>query len=116
MNGLGSWFQVSIQARMSVLSWRTERCAPRLSFLVVSSANQRSTRFSHELDVGVKCRTKRGWAASQRWMAGVLCVEELSSDVDRELVWHLALDGLQELLELERAVASVQSTDHLAGA
>jgi hypothetical protein len=36
----------------------------------VSSENQRSTRFSHELDVGVKCRTKRGWASSQRWISG----------------------------------------------
>ena len=41
-----------IQARMSLLSAGTERCAPRLSSLVVSSANQRSTRFIHELDVG----------------------------------------------------------------
>ena len=35
---------------------------PRRSFLVVSSANQRSTRFSHDELVGVKCRTNRGWA------------------------------------------------------
>ena len=48
--GVGLSFQVSIQARMSALSWRTERWAPRRSFLVVSSANQRSTRFSQELD------------------------------------------------------------------
>src|SRR3954462_95620 len=54
--GLGSSFQVSIQARMSALRSRTERCAPRRSFLVVSSAYQRSTRLSHELLVGVKCR------------------------------------------------------------
>ena len=59
--GSGLSFQVSIQARMSVLSWRTERWVPRRSFLVVSSANQRSTRLSQEELVGVKCRTKRGW-------------------------------------------------------
>lgn len=40
---------------------------PRRSFLVVSSENQRSTRFSHELLVGVKCGRNRGWASSQRW-------------------------------------------------
>jgi hypothetical protein len=45
---------------IAMLSWRTERCAPRLSFLVVSSENQRSTRFSHDALVGVKCKTKRG--------------------------------------------------------
>ena len=27
---------------------------------------------------------------------------------------HLAVEGLQELLELDRAVAGVQSADHLA--
>src|SRR4051795_10688826 len=109
MNGLGSSLQVSIQARMSVLSWRTERCAPRLSFLVVSSANQRSTRFSHELDVGVKCTTKRGCAASQRPIAGVLCVLLLSSTTwTARSAGDLAVDGLQELLELDGAVAAVQ--------
>ena len=44
--GFGLSFQVSIQARMSVLSSAHERCAPRRSFLSVSSANQRSTRLS----------------------------------------------------------------------
>jgi hypothetical protein len=44
----------------------------------VSAANQRSTRLIHEAPVGVKCRWKRGWRASQRWIAGVLCVLELS--------------------------------------
>jgi hypothetical protein len=42
------------------LSWRTERCVLRRNFFVVSSENQRSTRFSHELEVGVKCTTNRG--------------------------------------------------------
>jgi hypothetical protein len=38
---VGAWvvFQVSIQLRMSVLSWRTEVWVPR-RFLVVNSANQ----------------------------------------------------------------------------
>lgn len=42
--------------------------------MLVNSANQRSTLFSQELDVGVKCSTKRGWATSQRLIAGVLWV------------------------------------------
>jgi len=54
------------------LSWLTERWVPRRSFLFVSSENRRSTRFSHEELVGVKCRTKRGWASSHRWLAGVV--------------------------------------------
>jgi hypothetical protein len=50
---------------MSLFSGRTERWAERLSFLVVSSANQRSTRFSQLLEVGEKCSLKRGCASSQ---------------------------------------------------
>jgi hypothetical protein len=46
--------------------------------LAVSSANQRSTRFSHDAEIGVKCTWKRGWASSHRWIAGVLRVEALS--------------------------------------
>src|SRR3954454_10806688 len=101
---------------MSVLSWRTERCAPRRSFLVVSSADQRSTRFSHELVVGVKCRTNRGWAARHFWIAGVLCVELLSSTTctssSAGTSWPRAM---QEFLELDRAMAAVQRPDDLAG-
>ena len=85
------------------------------SSLVVSSENQRSTRFSHEELVGVKCSVKRGCAASQRLIVGVLCVELLSSTrctarwsgTSRSMAW-------QELLELDRAVTRVQASDHLA--
>src|ERR671919_1712958 len=79
-NGRGSAFQVSTQAWIDCWSSVTDRWGPRLSHLVVSSANQRSTRFSQELEVGVKCRCTRGWASSHRWMAGVLWVEELVAD------------------------------------
>ena len=48
-NGRGSWFQVSIQAWIVGSSSATERWLPRRSHLLVSSANQRSTRFSQEL-------------------------------------------------------------------
>ena len=48
---------------MSALSSRTERWVPRRSFLVVSSANQRSTRFSHE-------RAGRGEVQDEAWVGG----------------------------------------------
>jgi len=48
-NGRGFWFQVSIQDWMELVSSATERWVPRWSHLLVSSANQRSTRFSQEL-------------------------------------------------------------------
>jgi len=44
----------------------------------VSSPNQRSTWLIHDEPVGVKCRWKRGWRASQSRMAGVLWVARLS--------------------------------------
>src|SRR5437870_13204365 len=64
--------------RMAASSSRVLRCTPRRSCFSVSAANQRSTRLIHEELVGVKCRWKRGWRSSQRWIAGVLCVLELS--------------------------------------
>jgi hypothetical protein len=48
-NGRRSWFQVSIQAWMELVSSATEGWLPRLGHLLVSSANHRSTRFSQEL-------------------------------------------------------------------
>jgi hypothetical protein len=46
---LGSSFQLVIQVRIEATSSRTERWALRLIHFVVSSANQRSTRFNQEL-------------------------------------------------------------------
>lgn len=74
MKGRGFWFHKATQSRMSRSRARVARWAERRSFLVVRSANQRSTRFSQEALVGVKWSTKRGWAASQRRIAGVLWV------------------------------------------
>ena len=84
---------------MSALRSRTERCAPRRSVWFVSSPNQRSTRFSQELDVGVKCGTNLGWARSNFRIAGVLCVED---KVD--LALRVAVQRLEHV-ELDRAVA-----------
>ena len=44
----------------------------------VSSPNQRSTWLIQDEPVGVKCRWKRGWRASQSRMAGVLWAAMLS--------------------------------------
>ena len=37
-------------------------------------AKNRSTWFSHELLVGVKCSPYSGWRRNQRFTAGVLCL------------------------------------------
>ncbi len=55
-NGLGSAFQASIQACRSAFRAATLRWAERRSLRLVNSANQRSTRFSQDEYVGVKCR------------------------------------------------------------
>jgi hypothetical protein len=60
MNGLGSLFHSLVHLRMSFSSSVTLRWADLRSFRFVSSANHRSTRFSHDELVGVKCRRKRG--------------------------------------------------------
>jgi hypothetical protein len=85
---------------MSVLSWRTERCAPRRSSLVVSSATQRSTRFSHDELVGVKCRIDesrvRGGPALDR--RRLVCGGGVQHEVDVEVVGDLAIERLEEPL------------------
>ena len=47
-NGRGSAFHASIQAVTARSSSSTDRCTPRRSCFVVSSANHRSTRFNHD--------------------------------------------------------------------
>jgi hypothetical protein len=71
--GLGSVLWASMKVRMASSSSATLRCTPRRTCLVVSSANQRSTKFSHEPYVGVKCPENRGRLANQRWIREVLC-------------------------------------------
>ena len=48
--------------------------APRRMRFCVISAKKRSTMFSQEAEVGVKCKWKRGCALIQRFTAGVLWV------------------------------------------
>ena len=46
---------------MAVMRCGTFWKLPRWIRLSVRFRNQRSARFSHELEVGMKCRWKRGW-------------------------------------------------------
>ena len=72
--GFGSSFHASIQASTSVSSSLTLWWVDRRSLRLVNSPNQRSTRFSQDPLVGVKCRRNRGWAASHCLIAGVVWV------------------------------------------
>jgi hypothetical protein len=72
-NGRGLSFQVSIQAWIELVSSATERWVPRRSHLVVSSANQRSTRFSQvraRLAGQVACARRRWFHPSSGRRAG----------------------------------------------
>ena len=53
MNGLGLVFQCSAQVVIAALSSATLVNTPRRRRLSVSSLNQRSIRFTQELEVGV---------------------------------------------------------------
>jgi len=74
--------------------------------LVVSSKNQRSTRFSHELEVGGEvqdeARVREQPLADPRRLVRRAVVEH---DVDVEVGRDLPVDRLQEALELDRAMA-----------
>ena len=58
--GFGFWFRWSIQSVMAAWSWDTLSKVPRRMRCRVISANRRSTRFSQDDEVGVKCSVKRG--------------------------------------------------------
>ena len=64
VNGLGSWF-VSATKRLMV-AWRstTHRKTPRFSRRLASLAKNPSTALSHEHEVGVKWKVKRGCRSS----------------------------------------------------
>ena len=75
---------------------RTPRWAPCLIFVVVNSANHRSTPLSDEPEVGAKCRWKRGWRRSQRripcLVGRVVVQDQVHAEVGADLlvVWRPA--------------------------
>ena len=93
------------------LSW-----TPRRIWRSVRSPNQRSTWFSQEELVGVKCRWNRGWAASQALIAGVLWVDRLSQiRCTSSSAGTSASIWCQELLELGRPVPALDGVDDQPG-
>ena len=73
-NGLG-WALWSAMKRL-LAAWRStiERNTPRLSRRRLSAEKTVSIAFSHEHEVGVKWKTKRGCRPSQRSTLGCLWV------------------------------------------
>ncbi len=62
--------------------------------------------FSHEPEVGVKCRWKRGWRSSQRCTAG-LVGGVIDKSVHPQVIGDLFVEANEELLELAGAVPAV---------
>jgi len=116
MNGFG----LSLWRRGSSRSWRsgrgTEWDRPRRSALSVSSRNQRSTRFNHDDEVGVKCMWKRGVFGQPRpdggvFVGGVVVADQMHLQAFRDLPVDLA----QEPQELDVPMPGQAVTDHHAG-
>jgi hypothetical protein len=85
---------------------------PRRVRFCVISAKKRSTRFSQEALVGVKCRWQR-CLASQRFTAGVRPVV-VEDEVDIEMPLHTLVDALEEPDDLFRTVMGMALADDKA--
>ena len=81
----------------------------------MSAEKKVSTAFSHEPEVGVKWKTKRGWRASQAQHLGMLVAAVVvEDDVDHLAGRHRGLDGVEEAQELLVAVALHAAAEHRA--
>ena len=66
--------------------------------------------------MGVKCSVKRGWRISQRWIDGVLWVEEfVEHDMHVEVRRHGGIDQLEEATELLGPMPRRHLGEHLPG-
>ena len=118
MNGFGSSFQAEAQVVIASVSSGTLVKAPRRSRLSVSSLNQRSMRFSQELDVGVKrrCHRRRSRCANQVVISGALWAERLSSTTwTASPLGHAGVDLLEEPQHVLGGVALAAVRQDLAG-
>ena len=80
LNGLAECMLcVSMKRRISSRSSLTLVKTPRLRARCTNWPNQVSTALSRDALIGVKCRRKRGWAASKSRIASVVCVLLLST-------------------------------------
>ena len=70
--------------------WYAEN-TPRRSRSVVMSRKKRSTMFSHEAEVGVKCIVKRGCLSSHCWTLG-FCGVVVDDQVQRLVLGGFAVD------------------------
>src|SRR5215831_11292224 len=72
MNGFGSRLCLSMYCPMVLINSGTERKAARRNWFSERSRKKRSTMFSQEALVGVKCMRNRGCLASHAFTLGCL--------------------------------------------
>ena len=106
--GLDEWLGVGVPVLdpgLDVAFECGERVDAAADLVVGEEPNQRSTWFSHDELIGVKCRWNRGWAASQAASRG-LWVDRLSQIRCTSSSAAGLIDLGQELLELSRRVVA----------
>ncbi len=74
MKGWQRSFQPSMKVSIAVMRSVTEVKLPRRMACRVMIEKKTGTRFSHDPDVGVKCKVIRGFFASQARTSGCVCV------------------------------------------
>ena len=97
---------------MAAFTSLVERWTPRRSWRSVSSANQRSTRFSHDPEVGVESGTFRQPVLNQLGLVRSVVVHD---EVYVERDGHVLLDRIEEVAELFGTMALLVLADSLAG-
>ena len=97
---------------MAAMRSGTELKLPRRSALSVSSRNQRSTRFSHDDEVGVKCRWNRGWRPARSHVGVFVGGVVVQDQMHRKPFGHLPVDGAEELQEFLVPVPGQALPDH----
>src|SRR5215210_6531492 len=87
---------------------------PRLRSRRVRIEKNSSIWLSQEAWVGVKWKVQRGWAASQALTSGLVDLEVVEDCVHLLAGGDLVLEPVEEVDELDPAVAVVDLADHLA--
>ena len=103
--GLGSLLWASMYSWIAAMRSGTEWKTPRRNALSVSSRNQRSTRLSHDDEVGVKWRWNRGCLSSHADVVVLVGGVVVQDQVDLQVLGHLAVDGLEEFQTIPDAGA-----------
>ena len=112
-NGLGFSLFTRMKSSITATSSGTLRKTPRRMRRVIS-ANYRSTRFSQDELVGVKCRRKRGVLSQPCLDLGMMArAVVVQAHVDVQIRRHATVDLSQEFPKFHIPVSEVAGADDL---